>query len=197
MKHFHYNIQGWFQPEAEWLYRWRVEQAPDNAFSRFVEVGCWKGRSAAFMAVEIANSEKPITFYCVDHWRGSNEIAHKKDPELFRIYEIFRKNLGQFKNVLPLRMDSVQAACVFGDGTLDFVFIDASHEYKDVKQDIRAWTPKLKSTGILAGDDWTWPEVREAVAELVPAGVVIGNIWYSGVNGGATPPMIVSQYIPS
>lgn len=195
MKHFHDKIQGWFQPEAQWLYRWRVEQAPSNRFSRFVEVGSWKGKSAAFMAVEIANSNKPITLYCVDHWLGSNEIEHKKDPELPRIYEIFRKNLRQFKNVIPLRMRSSKAAQVFQNGSLDFVFIDGSHEYHDVKEDICAWGPKLKPTGILSGDDWLWPDVKKAVCELVPNGNVIGNIWYSGVNGTATPPMVITNYV--
>lgn len=195
MKHFHDSIQGWFVPEAEWLYRWRVEQAPAICFSRFVEVGCWKGRSAAFMAVEIANSEKPITLYCVDHWKGSNEILHKQDPDLPNLYKIFRKNLKDFPNVIPMRMNSVSAASAFEDGSLDFVFIDASHEYRDVCADINAWTPKIKSSGILAGDDWGWPGVKKAVQELAPRGYVIGNVWYTGVNGGLTPPNItVQQY---
>ena len=196
MNHFHETIQGWFQPEAEWLYRWRVEQAPLNQFSRFVEVGSWKGRSAAFMAVEIINSGKPITLYCVDHWKGSDEPEHKKDKELGRIYEIFRKNLKHFPNVVPLRMTSAAASTAFADGSLDFVFIDAAHDYLSAKRDIEAWKPKLKSTGILAGDDWSWPGVRRAASELAPKGVVIGNVWYTAVNGHATPQqMIVSKYV--
>ena len=36
--------------------------------SHFVEIGSWKGMSAAYMAVEIANSDKDIKFDCVDIW---------------------------------------------------------------------------------------------------------------------------------
>ena len=34
--------------------------------SHFIEIGSWKGRSAAYMAVEIHNSGKRIQFDCVD-----------------------------------------------------------------------------------------------------------------------------------
>ena len=45
--------------------------------SKFVEVGSWKGKSAAYMAVEIINSKKKITLDCIDTWEGSNE--HKNN----------------------------------------------------------------------------------------------------------------------
>ena len=49
------------------LYHNMVKMFPTN--SHFVEVGVWKGRSAAFMAVEINNSGKNIRFDCVDTWK--------------------------------------------------------------------------------------------------------------------------------
>lgn len=36
----------------------------------FVKVGCWKGRSAAFLGVDILRSGKAIALHCVDHFRG-------------------------------------------------------------------------------------------------------------------------------
>ena len=47
------------------LYASVVKHFPTN--SHFVEVGSWKGRSAAFLAVEIHNSEKVIRFDCMSH----------------------------------------------------------------------------------------------------------------------------------
>ncbi len=41
------------------------------------------------------------------------------------------------------------------DQSLDFVFLDASHTYEDVKNDICLWLPKVRYGGVLAGDDYT------------------------------------------
>ena len=55
MEHFYQKIgEDWFTYPN--LYKKMVSDANEN--SHFVEVGVWKGRSAAFMAVEIINSKK-------------------------------------------------------------------------------------------------------------------------------------------
>ncbi len=48
-------------------------------------------------------------------------------------------------------MDAVKD---FEDNSLDFVYIDANHEYDYVKQDITEWTKKVKPGGIVAGHDY-------------------------------------------
>ena len=57
---------------------------------------------------------------------------------------------------------------MYEDNSLDFVFIDASHKYIDVKEDIINWLPKIRKGGILAGDDFSWSGVRRALKELLP-----------------------------
>ena len=92
-----------------------------------------------------------------------------------KIYEIFTDNMDSLKNYhVPMRTTSLEASEQFEDDSLDFVFIDASHEYEDVKRDICAWLPKVKVGGVLAGHDYypeggwsVWPGVRKAVEELL------------------------------
>ena len=132
--------------------------------SKFVEVGSWKGKSASYMCVEIANSEKVIQFTCVDHFLGSSE--HQNFPDLSQLFEIFTENMKPVENYYSvLKMSSVDAAATFENGSLDFVFIDAAHEYENVLADIAAWLPKVKVGGILAGHDYFHPPVTQAVAD--------------------------------
>ena len=153
------------------LYSDIVKQFPSG--SKFVEVGSWMGRSTSYMAVEIANSKKDIEFYCVDTWEGGPD--HQGREELSELYNIFLNNMKPVEEYyIPLRNTSLNASKKFEDNSLDFVFIDASHEYEDVKNDILAWLPKVKPGGILAGHDYypegcyDWfPGVKRAVNECL------------------------------
>lgn len=51
---------------------------------------------------------------------------------------------------------------------MDFIFIDASHDYENVLKDIKAWYPKCKQdTGVISGHDYSWgPEVKQAVHDF-------------------------------
>lgn len=176
MKHFYQNIHGWFTfPE---LYSQMATHFPDG--SHFVEIGAWKGKSAAFMAVELINKKKNIRFDCVDTWKGSPEHldvgGEAFEPELVNnpewIWEFFNANIEPVKNIITtVRKSSLEAAALYPDESLDFVFIDASHDYFNVTNDITAWYPKVRSkTGIIAGHDYSWgPEVKLAADDFFKA----------------------------
>ena len=136
------------------LYSRMVRKFPSG--STFVEVGSWKGKSSAYMAVEIANSNKEIRLYCVDTWEGSREHRENASArDLSGLYRIFLENMRPAEHYyIPLKISSLEASRKFKDNSLDFVFLDASHEYEDVKDDILAWLPKVKPGGFLAGHDY-------------------------------------------
>jgi hypothetical protein len=150
------------------LYSSMVNQFPSG--SKFIEVGSWKGKSSAFMAAEIANSQKDIEFICIDTWEGS--VEHQDFKELKNLYDIFKSNMKPLeKYYRSIKSKSLDAVNLFPDQSLDFVFIDASHEYEDVKNDINAWFPKVKVGGVLAGHDYYEnndyaPGVKMAVNEI-------------------------------
>jgi glycosyltransferase involved in cell wall biosynthesis len=155
----------WFNyPE---LYKSMVEKFPSG--SKFVEIGSWKGMSSSYMAVEIANSGKDIDFYCVDTWEGS--IEHDQyGIDTSHLYDTFLDNMKPVREYYKaIRARSQQAVKQFEDESLDFVFIDASHEYQDIKEDIIAWFPKVKKGGVIAGHDYLnsdFPGVEKAVHEI-------------------------------
>jgi len=84
------------------------------------------------------------------------------------VFETWRANIeraGLREWVSPIPLPSVEAAAQFNDASVDFVFIDADHSYDAVRADIRAWRPKLRAGGLLAGHDYDRAEVRRAVAD--------------------------------
>jgi len=76
----------------------------------------------------------------------------------------------RFENVIQImKMDSLEAVEIINDNTLDFVYIDANHDYEFVKQDLNAWKNKVKFGGIIGGHDYNYfgTGVKRAVDEFV------------------------------
>lgn len=164
MNHFYKSIPGWFSFSD--VYVDAVARAEPGAV--FVEVGAWKGKSAAFMGVEIENSGKCIRFFVVDHWQGSDEAAHHADQDVRNgtLYEAFCRNTAPVsKNIIAMRMSSVEAAARFADGSVDFLLLDGDHSLEGMRADLEAWLPKMKPGATIAGDDWNWTGVHTAVLE--------------------------------
>jgi predicted O-methyltransferase YrrM len=168
-------IQGWMREEA------LVYLASMASRSwRIAEIGAWKGRSTVGMAENTAG-----TVYAIDTWKGSDEWAHQSEIEQHPegwLYEEFCTNTKHLRNVVPCKMPSLQAAEHFRQlgFTFDFIFIDASHDYGNVKADILAWKPLLAPGGVFSGHDYAeWaPGVVQAVKELIPSYRVVGvTIW--------------------
>jgi hypothetical protein len=152
------------------LYSNFVRSLHDGA--KIVEVGTWKGRSVAYLGVEIINSGKNIKVDAVDTWSAlPSEEYHKTDiyVKTDTLYQLFLANISPVASVVnPVRMASVDAAKLYEDNSIDIVFLDACHTYDCVKEDIAAWLPKVKVGGILAGHDYGWSaDVRRAVDESI------------------------------
>ena len=160
MDHFYKDVYGFCDYVG--LYRKAVEIFPSG--SHFVEVGSFLGKSAVYMAVEIINSGKNIKFDCVDHWKGSKEHSDNDKINLDTMYEDFLKNIEPVKGIInPIKMSSIDASKLYEPNSLDFIFIDASHDTQSVREDLSYWMPRIKEDGIIAGDDINNAEVASAV----------------------------------
>jgi predicted O-methyltransferase YrrM len=96
--------------------------------------------------------------YLVDVWgqqANYKDVANVADSEQEAFYQQARKRMEPFKGkAIFLRNLTVDAATLIPDNSLDFIYVDARHDYCGVKQDLEAYWPKLKSGGILAGHDY-------------------------------------------
>lgn len=169
MKHFYETIPGWASFGE--LYVAMVQKAPREA--QFVEVGSWLGRSACLMAVEILNSNKDINFVCIDPWEDGGPDL--RDTQYYKglkhpVYDTFLENIRPVRHVItPLRLTSLAGATKFADGEIDFLMLDGDHNYDAIKADIDAWLPKMKKGGVISGDDYLWPGVKQAADDAFGA----------------------------
>lgn len=154
---------GWFTNEDIETYRKLYSEIPNKG--KTVEVGVWKGRSLISVLDIIVNNS--LTTWGVDNF--SQEAFHPAQVEeintlrndLFSNLEKFNFDKEHFIN-LP----SIKAAKLFEDKSLDFVFIDGSHTYEAVTEDLAAWFPKIKQGGVMTGHDFDFPPVARAVNEF-------------------------------
>lgn len=123
---------------------------------RVVEVGCFLGVSTECLALFCEE------LLAVDPWQPGTR---------FDVYEQFKERMRHYAHVTVLREPSPQAAAHVEDGSLDLVYIDAMHTQKECEADIRAWLPKVRQGGWIAGHDYaTYPGTwMENVVQVIPA----------------------------
>lgn len=174
MEHFYNKIKGWSTYEDQGQLLNTILEITGNKDLKIAEIGTYMGRCAAMWNVILTNKDINYEYYTIDHFLGSAEHKGSNSPS----YVTALENLEPVKDKLTvLNVSSVEASTKFEDEYFDVVYIDASHEYEFVKQDIIAWLPKVKKGGIICGDDYIkgWPGVIKAVNEFFPK---VNNIGY-------------------
>lgn len=121
-------------------------------------VGAEIGVRAARFSTVLLDKNPNLKLYCVDPWQEyrvwgetSRLIVSKAKQELF--YERASKKLEK-RNAHIIRKPSLEAVSNFADNMLDFVYIDAMHNFDAVMLDILNWVPKVKRGGIIACHDY-------------------------------------------
>jgi hypothetical protein len=119
------------------------------------EIGVQRG----YFSRALLDRWRGATLHLVDPWRhfpgGYQDIANVSDDEHEANMREALKHLEPHQGRYQLhRKLSQEAVGAFADASLDFVYIDANHEYQAVLDDIHAWYPKVKPGGVLAGHDY-------------------------------------------
>jgi hypothetical protein len=125
-----------------------------NLKGKGIEIGVGRGEFSKHL-LELTELEK---IYSIDPWDISKSQYRSKwtQEKLNEVYELAMLNLKPFgSRSKVVKSTSAEALKMFDDKSIDFIYIDALHDYESVKQDIELWWPKVKSGGILAGHDYT------------------------------------------
>lgn len=109
------------------------------------EIGVWRG----LFARAICKTNPQVKLYAIDIWKDG--IVNGRQMEFWYKDAVKRLSSYRCEIIKGYSMDIVKR---FGDESLDFVYIDASHDPKDVEDDIREWSKKVRKGGIVGGHDY-------------------------------------------
>lgn len=141
-----------------------------------VEVGVQEGK----FSKTILENWDCETLFLIDPWEEFEEYkndlgAVSQEQHEHNLNKTVANTFGYDDKVEIIRDYSVNAAKEFHDESLDFVYLDARHDKKGIKEDIEAWWPKVAKGGILAGHDYAnynnpnnLIEVKEVVDDFCP-----------------------------
>lgn len=102
-------------------------------------------------------------------YTDSNYIVSEKQSKYNRLLAGNRISECVHKDKIQLlEQDSIEAAKLISDGTVDIVFLDAYTNIPRAHEDVKAWYPKVANGGILSGQSWhptisIVPEIRIAL----------------------------------
>lgn len=143
-EHEEYIIEANRRPAIKFL----AKRAGKNLIG--VELGVYQGVNAE----RILQTLDIKKLYLVDPYADYVDSTGYKWTHQAKNEHIARERLKKYAPKIDfLIMTSTEAKDAIKE-ELDFVYVDASHTYRHVKEDIENYYPKLKLGGVLAGHDF-------------------------------------------
>lgn len=173
------SLYGPYLPKR-WV--WLTELVQKHGWTTGVEVGVKEGENLFYVLDHCPG----LSMTGIDPWVVQPGCTETYDSwGVDSMYERVRTKAEKYNGRCKLIRDfSVPAAEAFTD-KVDFVFIDAMHDYEHMIQDIAAWRDKC--TFLSGHDFWDqFPGVVQAVRESIPADrLIIGpnTCWATWVGG--------------
>ena len=96
--------------------------------------------------------------YLIDAWRNFPGKVDFNNPDhngqLDNIAKAFMSVYPYNERATLIRELSSEACNLFKNEFLDFIYLDAAHDFETVYQDLVLWYPKIKKGGIFFGHDY-------------------------------------------
>lgn len=158
-----YFTEQWFGPEK--ISRLLEALNSSVGAGSIVEVGSWEGRST----IAIANQCFPEPVHSIDHWQG--DIGNPKMAALAasrNVYATFVNNMNiATKGNYVVHKMSWRDVDWNALAPIKFLFIDGDHTVREVFDNISVALPLMCKGGVIAGDDYSFAEVRQAVKAIL------------------------------
>ena len=97
-----------------------------------------------------------LKLYGIDPWRVYADYVDPYSQQKMDAAKAIVIARMKGYDFVPIQKTSMEAVKDFGDGSLDFVYIDGNHSFKYVVEDIWEWSKKVKKGGIISGHDYLY-----------------------------------------
>lgn len=116
-----------------------------------VELGVERGVYSKILM----DSHPGMVLVGIDAWTAYKGYRdHVSQDKLDDMYAEAKSIMKDYKGYAVRKGFSQDQVKEFADGELDFVYIDAAHDFVNVTLDIAAWEKKVRKGGIVAGHDY-------------------------------------------
>ena len=129
--------------------------------------------------IGIMSNHRPLKCVEIGSHRGESALVISSLPFINKLTCVDIHEYPELKERLKEKIDantvdfiqasSIEYADTVENNSIDFVYIDAEHDYDSVKQDLSVWFPKVKIGGFLAGHDYNkeqFPGLVKAVCDF-------------------------------
>lgn len=128
----------------------------------------------------------PGVLHCVDpyqHQPGFRDLLNQEQSRMEGTYREALKRLAPWigERCFLHREYSVEQAKLMAPQQFDWVYIDALHDYQNVRADLEAWAPLVRKGGVLAGHDYLQIPSSPHTATTFEVKAAVGD--WMGRNG--------------
>ena len=116
-------------------------------------VGAEVGVAAGDHSLMLCQNVPALKLYCIDPWEVLDGYQSFGNTKLSAWHEEAIQKLAPY-NCTFMCSTSMVAVKEFSDHSLDFVYIDGAHDFKNIAMDVCEWIKKVKPGGILYGHDF-------------------------------------------
>ena len=139
----------------------------DDLAKLFAELNLNKGAEIGVRRGEyskvLCKANPNLKLYSIDSWMLSDYEPLEQITALNAPQEYFEgkyqetiRMLSSYKNCTIVRKSSMDALKDFEDESLDFVYIDANHDFVNFTNDLHYWLKKVRMGGIMSGHDYAY-----------------------------------------
>jgi hypothetical protein len=133
------------------------------------KVGAEIGTERGLFAEVMCKANPGVKLFCIDAWRVYPGYRDYQNTGILEGRHAQAQTRLSPYNVELINAYSMDAVKDFADNSLDFVYIDANHEYPWVTEDVIHWSKKVRSGGIVSGHDYYTSAIKDSRCQVIPA----------------------------